>query len=130
VGSGEQPPPLVVAASLAAVEGVLVLAYAVLEAASVHADRVTMGVTTSLFFALLGGGLVCCAWLLVHGRSWARSPVVVAQVIFLGLAWNFVGGATTWVAVVLAIASVVVLAGLLHPASLQALGDRTPDDRA
>jgi hypothetical protein len=122
------PPPLVVAAGLAAVEGLLVLGYGVLEAASVHADRAAMGVTTSLFFALLGLGLVTCGWFLLHGRPWARSPVVVAQVMSLGLAWNFVGGTTTWVAVVLAVVAVVVLGGLLHPASVAAL-DMPRDDR-
>jgi hypothetical protein len=122
------PPPLVVAASLSAVEGLLVLAFALVEAADVHADRATMGVTTSLFFALVGVGLVACAWLLLRGRQWARSPVVVAQIMALGLAWNFVGGSTTWVSVVLAVVAVVVLGGLLHPASLAALGDHRPDD--
>jgi hypothetical protein len=123
----DQPPPLVVAAGLAAVEGLLVLVYAVLEAASVHADRATMGVTTSLFFALLGVALMACGWFLVHGRPWARSPVIVAQIMSLGLAWNFVGGSTTWVAVVLAVVAVVVLAGLLHPASVEALDTRRDD---
>jgi hypothetical protein len=117
----------VVAASLTAVEGLLVLAYGVLEAANVHADRAAMGVTTALFFAALGGVLMVCARLVLRGRAWARSPIVVAQVMFLGLAWNFVGGATTWVSVGLAIVAVVVLVGLLHPASIDALsdGDRT-----
>ena len=123
-----QPPPLVVASGLAAVEGLLVVAYAVLEAASVHADRAAMGVTTSLFFALLGLALVACAWSLRQGRPWARSPVVVAQIMSLGLAWNFVGGATTWVSVVLGVVAVVVLVGLLHPASVEAL-DARRDDR-
>jgi len=116
-----QPPPLVVAASLVAVQGFLLLAYGVLEAAHVHADRVAMGVTTALFFVVLGGVLMGCAWLVVRGRAWARSPIVVAQVMFLGLAWNFRGGSTTWVAVVLALVAAVVLVGLLHPASVDAL---------
>jgi hypothetical protein len=114
----------VVAASLAAVQGVLLLAYGVLEAANVHADRAAMGITTSLFFAVLGLCLVTFAWLVVRGRPWARSPIVVAQVMFLGLAWSFLGGATTWVSVVLAVGSAVVLIGLLHPASIDALADR------
>lgn len=123
VQSGTAPPPLVVAASLVAVEGVLVLAYGVLEAAHVHADRAAMGVTTSLFFALLGLVLVGCAWLVVRGRPWARGPVMVAQVMFLGLAWSFLGGATTWVSVGLALVAGLVLAGLLHPSSIDALAD-------
>jgi hypothetical protein len=117
-----------VAASVTALEGLLVLAYAVLEAASVHADRATMGVTTSIFFALLGAGLLAAAWLLVRGRSWTRSPVIVAQIMFVGLAWSFLGGATTWISVALGLAALVVLTGLLHPASLEALGDVRRDD--
>jgi len=118
------PSPLVVAASLVAVEGLLLLAYGVLEAANLHADRVAMGVTTAAFLAALGLLLVACAWLVVRGRAWARSPIVVAQVLFLGLAWNFLGGATTWVSVALALVAVIVLAGLLHPASVDALSER------
>ncbi len=119
----EQPSPLVVAASLAALEGLLVLAYGVLLAADIHADRAAMGVTTSVFFVLLGAALVACGWYIVRGRTWARSPIVVTQVLALGLAWNFLGGSTTWVSVVLAGVAVVVLVGLLHPASVEALSD-------
>ncbi len=121
------PPPLVVAAVLAAVEGLVLVAYAVLEVAHLHADRAAMAVTTSLFFAILGGLLALCAWLVVHGRAWARSPLIVAQVIFLGLAYNFLGGSTTWVAVALGLVAAVVLVGLLHPASLEALAGDDPD---
>ena len=75
------PPPLVVAASLAGIEGLLVLVYGVLEAANVHADRAAMGVTTAVFFVLLGGAVVACAWLVAHGRAGARSPIIVVQVM-------------------------------------------------
>jgi hypothetical protein len=121
---GEDPPaPLVVAASLAGLEGLLVLAYAVVLASDIHSDRATMGVTTSLFFGLLAGVLICCAWYIAQLRPWARSPIVVVQVMALGLAWNFLGGTTTWISVVLAVMAVVVLVGLLHPASIEALSD-------
>ena len=72
-------------------------------------------VTTSLFFAVYGVGLLFCAWQLTRGQSWARSPVVLAQLIQLGVAWSFRGGDTTWVAIALAVVAVVVLAGFLHP---------------
>jgi hypothetical protein len=117
------PAPLVVAASLAGLEGLLVLAYAVVLAADIHSDRVTMGVKTSLFFGLLAGVLMCCAWYVVQRRQWARSPIVVVQVMALGLAWNFLGGSTTWISVVLAVLAIVVLVGLLHPASIEALSE-------
>jgi hypothetical protein len=121
------PAPLVVAAGLAALEGLAVLAYGVLLAADIHADRVTMGVTSSLFFVLLGAALVACAWFVVRGRTWTRSPLVVVQIMGLGLAWNFLGGSTTWVSVALALVAVVVLVGLLHPDSIEALADHAPD---
>jgi hypothetical protein len=119
----EVPAPLVVAASLAGLEGLLVLAYAAVLASDIHSDRVAMGVTTSLFFGLLAGVMIACAWYVVQGRTWARSPIVVIQVMALGLAWNFLGGSTTWVSVALAVVAVVVLVGLLHPASIEALSD-------
>ena len=115
------PPPLVVAASLSAVEGGLLVIYAVLELANLSGQRVTMGLTTALFFAAYGGGLLLCAWQLTRGSSWARGPVLMAQLVQLGLAWSFWGGDTTWVSVCLAVVALVVLAGLLHPASVDVL---------
>ena len=105
------PASLLVAASLAGLEGLLVLTYAIVLAADIHADRAAMGVTTSLFFALLAGMLIACAWYVAQARTWARSPIVVVQVMALGLAWNFLGGDTTWLSVLLAVAAVVVLVG-------------------
>ncbi len=122
------PPALLVAASLVAVEGLLLLGYAVLELASVSSDRVAVAVTTSVFFAGYGALLVGAAWAITHGHSWARSPMVLAQLIQLGVAWSFRGGDTTWVAVALAAVALVVLVGLLNPASIDALTD--PEDRA
>jgi hypothetical protein len=117
------PPPLVVAAGLAAVEAFLLMVYGVLEAAHVHSDRAAMGVTTTAFLEILGLVLLGCGWSVLRGRAWARSPIMVAQLIFLGLAWSFRGGATTWVAIGLGLVAVLVLAGLLHPASVDALSE-------
>ncbi|MFC7493757.1 MULTISPECIES: hypothetical protein [unclassified Nocardioides] len=115
------PAPLVVAASLAAIEGLLLLGYAVLEVVSLDADRVEVALTTTAFFALYGGGLLYCAWALTRLSSWARSPVVLAQLIQLGVAWSFWGGETTVVAIVVGLVAIVVLVGVLHPASMSAL---------
>jgi hypothetical protein len=121
------PPPLTAAASLVAVEGGVVVLLGVIELASLSTARLTMGVTTAAFFVLYGGGLLFCGWQLVRGGSWARSPVVLAQLIQLGIAWSFRGGGTTWLALVLAVAALVVLAGILHPRSIDALADRPAD---
>jgi hypothetical protein len=121
--SASRPAPLVVAASLVAVEGLLLLVLAVLEVASIDSDRIALGVTTSIFFLGYGAGLLLCAWSLVRGSSWARSPAVLTQLIGLGVAWSFRGGETTGVAVAIAVVAVVVLVGLFHPASMVALAD-------
>ena len=115
------PAPLVVAASLTAVEGLVVGIFGVLELASLSSGRVTMGLTTAVFFAAYAVGLVWCAWSLTRLLPWARSPVVLAQLIQLGLAWNFRGGSTTPIAIGLAVVALLVLAGLFHPASMKAL---------
>ena len=116
-----RPPYLVVGAAMTALEGLVLLAYAALEVAHLDADQASVALTTAVFFAVVGGGLVLCAWGLWRLRSWARSPVVVAQLITLLTAWSFVGGETTWVAVLLASVSIVVLACVLHPRSTAAL---------
>lgn len=115
------PAPLVVAASLVAVEGLLLVGYAVLELASISSDRVAVALTTALFFAVYGSLLLAAAWAVTRGRSWARSPIVLAQLIQLGVAWGFRGGGTTVVAIALAVVAVLVLAGLLAPSSIAAL---------
>ena len=42
------------------------------------------------------------------------------------MAWSFRGGDTTVVAIAIAVVAVVVLAGLFHPASVEALADDAP----
>ena len=117
----DNPPPLTVAASLAGVQGLLLVLYGVLEIANLSLDRVTMGVTTAVFFLAAGAGLCACALYLHRRSTWARSPIVLAQLIQLGLAWNFRAAPTTWLAVVLAVMALVVLFGIFHPASIRAL---------
>ena len=117
------PAPLVVAASLVAVEGLVLVLLALIELGNLSSARLTMGVTTSAFFVVYGAALLLFAWTAHRGHSWARSPIVLAQLIQLGLAWSFRGGDTTLVAVALAVVAAIVVAGLLHPDSIDALSD-------
>jgi hypothetical protein len=112
---------LQVAAALVALEAFVLVVLAVLELANLRSIRLTMGVTTTLFFLAAAAGLAWCAWSLWKARRWARGPVVMAQLIQLGLAWNFRDAPTTLIAIGLAIAGVVVIAGLLHPATTHVL---------
>ena len=115
------PPPLVVAAGLTFVEGLLTAMYGVSEALHITSERLVMGATTSVFFVVYGGAMVLCAWGINRLSTWARGPVLLAQLIWLGLAWNFREGETWPIAVALAVPAVVVLIGMLHPRSVDAL---------
>jgi len=115
------PAPLVVAAALTAVEAFVLGGLGVLELANLHSVRLTMGVTTAAFFLGAAAALAWCAWALRGVRRWARGPVVMAQLIVLGLAWNLWAGSTKPVSAGLAVVGLVVIAGLLHPASTRVL---------
>lgn len=105
-------------------EALVFVGLAVSEIAAIQSDKAVMGATTSIFFLAYGGALALCARSLSHMRSWARAPIVVAQLIQLLVAWGFRGGQTTWLAVGLAAIALVVLAGIFHPRSIDALADR------
>jgi hypothetical protein len=115
------PAPLAVAAGVTLVEGLLTVIFGASEAVSLNSDRLTMGVTTGLFFLAYGVGLLVCAWGMKTVRAWSRGPVLLAQLIWLGLAWNFRTGSTLPVAIALVVLAVIVLAGLLNPRSIDAL---------
>ena len=117
------PAPLVVAASLVAVEAIMLVLQGVAEVVSVSGERLVMGLTTTVFFLVYGAGLAFCAWSVTRLMSWARAPIVVAQLLQLAVAWSFLGGATTPVAIGLALLAVLVLVGIFHPASIDALAD-------
>ncbi|MEO5652879.1 MAG: hypothetical protein ABIN79_07515 [Marmoricola sp.] len=115
------PPPLVAAAGLGFIQGVLTLGFGVTEALDIDLQRLTMGLTTAAFFIAYGATLIACAWGLNAVRPWARGPILLAQLIWLGLAWNFRHGDTLPIAIALAVSAFLVLAGLLHPRAMDAL---------
>jgi hypothetical protein len=115
------PAPLAVAAGMTFIEGLLTVLFGISEVVNLDSDRLVMGLTTTVFFLAYGGALLVCARGLHTVRSWARGPVLLSQLILLGLAWSFKDGDTLPIAIGLALAAVVVLAGLLHPRSIDAL---------
>jgi len=123
VPENDKPAPLMVACSLTAIEGALLLMYGVAELFNLDSQRVTMGLTTSAFFAVYGAGLAWCAYSAYRLNSWARAPMVAAQLVQLGVAFSFWGGDTTLVAIVVGLVALLVIAGFLHPASIDALTD-------
>ena len=115
------PAPLATGAALVAVEGLVLLGLGVLEVAALNGDRLTMGLTTTVFFVAAGAGLLACAWGLRRLSRGFRGPAMMAQLICLGMAWSLRGGETTLVAVALAALGGATIVGLLHPDSTRAL---------
>ena len=117
----DNPPPLTVAASLVVLQGACLVAFGVLELAHVTSERMSMGVSSAVFFLVYGVALAACAWGLTQQQGWTRGPVLITQLIQLGLAWNLRDAPL--VALALAVTAAVVLAGVLHPATLKVLQD-------
>jgi len=80
-----------------------------------------MGSTSVAFFLVYGGFLGYCAWSVYRLRSWARAPLVLAQLIQILVGASFWGGSTTAIAVLAVAAGLLALVGIFHPASLAAL---------
>jgi hypothetical protein len=128
--AGPRPAPLVVAASLAGVEGAALLLLAALEAASIDSERLSLGLSTAVFFLIVGVAVLACAWGLLRMATWSRGPLLLTQLIALGLAWNVQD--LPLLAVVLVLVALVALAGMLHPDTMRALGalpEADPRDR-
>ena len=121
--SANVPGALKLAAVLVAAEGLLAAVLGILEAFSIHRDRLGSGITTTIFLVLYGAGLVLVARGLSLASPWSRGPAVFAQLIQLGVAWSFWGGTTTWVAIVLAASGLAVLVAIFQRTSMTALTD-------
>ena len=115
------PAPLLTAAGLVLVEALVLGGYGIAVLATLTRKHLAVNLTSAGFFLIAAAGLGLCAWGLSRVRSWGRGPALLAQLICLGLAYNFGSGGDWAVAVALAVPALVALAGLLHPATIAAL---------
>ena len=125
VTPGAVPPPLSVAVSLTFLEVLLLVGYGVTLAFQIDAERFAVGATSVAFFVLYGGALGWCAWSLRRLRSWARAPVVLAQLLQVLTASSFLrddpGPGARGAGIAGVLVGLVVLAGIFHPDSLGAV---------
>jgi hypothetical protein len=110
-----------VAVSLAALEAALLILQGLALIPALEGERLVMGSTSVAFFVLYGGFLGYCAWSVYRLHSWARAPLVLAQLIQILVGASFWGGTTTIVAIIAVVVGLLTLAGIFHPASLAAL---------
>lgn len=108
---------LAVAAVLVAVEAAAAIVFGVFAAMSMHRTRIVVGAGSAVLMVGYGALLASAAWGLWRGRRWSRGPTIATQLIQLPVAWSFVGGQTTWLALLLATMSVLTLICLLMPSS-------------
>jgi hypothetical protein len=94
----------------------------VLDAADISGQRVGFGIGAGVLLAIYGVGQAWAAWRATCGDAWARSPLVVTQLIQLLLAWNLRTSDVRWLAALMAIAAVTALGCLLAPPVTRALG--------
>jgi hypothetical protein len=123
------PRPLKLAAAVVAAEGLVLVVLGIAEAFTIHGSRLVLGLTTTAFFILYGGGLGLVARGLFRASTWSRGPAVFAQLIQILVAYSFWGGSTKSVAVALALAAVGVLIGIFQKASIEALADDPTKDK-
>lgn len=121
------PAPLIVAAGLCLVEGIVVVAYGVDTLLHAGREKTADVVVGGLFLLGYGALLIWCARGLTRLRPWTRGPVLLSQLIALGLAWNLRSGGTAIAAAALLVLALAALVGLLHPRSIEAL-ERARDD--
>src|SRR3954453_21948068 len=116
-----------VAALVCLAEAAALLVLAVGEGATLSSSRAAVGVTTTIFFAIYAAGLALAARAIAKCHSWARAPLVLTQLIQLGLAWSFFGSGTEWVAALLAASALFVAVVLLLPSTTVLLyGEPSP----
>lgn len=113
------PRPLKLTVAVVFLQAVALVVLAVLQLINLHDRRLAMGLTTSAFFLIVAVALVFCGLGLLRLNSLARSPIVLVELVNLGLAWSF--RELVVVAVLLAVVSVLGLLGVFAPASLHAL---------
>ncbi len=118
-----------IAAFLVAGQVGILIALAVVELVSLDPDHPSVALTTAVFYLLFAVGLGFAAWGLARLQSWSRGPVVLTQLIAMGVGWSFYGGSTVWVTAVLFVWAIAVLAIVFSPSTTTALyGRRGGDD--
>jgi hypothetical protein len=116
---------LLVAALIVVAEALTCLVLAVLGVTDLGGDSVGSGIGVSVVLAVYGGFQAWAAWRVTEGDQWARSPLVVTQIIQLIIAFNL-AGVPVWVDVLVGASAVVTLACLLAPPVTRALGSNHP----
>ena len=118
-----RPWTLLLTVVAAGLEAVAMLVWAILEFVRIPgAASLTTALAGGVFFLLCAAGIGWCTFMIWRLESWSRAPLVLVQLIVLGLAWNL--RADLALAGGLAVVAIVALAGIFAPPSIAALEER------
>jgi hypothetical protein len=120
------PGALRLAASLVAVQGLALLGLGVVGLLDQLPAGRGVGASVAVFIGGYGVALLACARALTRRRAWARGPVLLTQLIQLGIAWNT--RENLLLAVPLAATAAVVVVAMLQPATVDALHGEGAED--
>ena len=112
------PLSLRLAAGFVAAESLFLIGVAVL--GLVGPTNLGVAIGLAVLYAVVALGLGLAAVGLWESRSWGRAPVVLAQLVILGVAWDSRHDAIA-VSILGAALGVAVLGCVLHPASTRSL---------
>ncbi|MFB9378694.1 hypothetical protein ACFFKU_06365 [Kineococcus gynurae] len=120
-----RPPALTVVALLVVLEALLLVAAAVYEVwglvrAPEEAFDPVAAAALAAMALLFAAGLLLCARGLRDCASWARSPVVVWQVLQLAVGIPAFGAGVWWAGVAIGLPAVLTLVGLFLPSVVAA----------
>jgi hypothetical protein len=113
---------LLTAAAVVWAESIVFGVLVVLDVADLSGDRLGFGIGSGVLLTIYGAGQAWAVWRVTLGDAWARSPVVVTQLIQLLLAWNLRNSDSKWVGALMGVAAVIALVCLLAPPVTRALG--------
>ncbi|MCL3839063.1 hypothetical protein [Aeromicrobium duanguangcaii] len=122
------PYPIVIAAAIVGLQSCVFIVLAVLDLAGLVEGRIGVGIGIGIMLLLVGVGLAAAAVGLLRSAPISRGPVVVAQLIGLGLAWSLRHpdadtGDNRGVGIAIAVSALVVLGCLATKSARRALGD-------
>lgn len=120
--------PLLTAAVVVSGQALVFIVLAVLDLGGLVPGRIGVGIGIGVLLLVMGLGLLAAAWGLARASHGARGPVVVAQLIGLGLAWSLRTpdantGDNRAVAAAIAVSALVVLGCLATGPARRALAD-------
>lgn len=115
------PRPLAIGVGMTLFQAAVMVVLVVEQVFSFSSERAGLAFSNMAVFALWAALLIGCAMGLLKLNSVARAPLMAVQLLQLGVAYDFFRGETVWIGACIVASVLVVVVGVLHPASIEAV---------